>query len=274
MTKVTFGADPEFFVKEKATGTIIPACGLFGGDKGSPILLNSNGGYLEDGVTIELNVAPCEDVSTLRQRLIDLKGLWEQRFPTHELVCEPYAEFTKATLRKHPRAMAIGCNADLCAWGIRRAPQISDFGPMRFAGGHIHVGIDPWPEGLEKDFLVRWLDMFALFPDVQHASQERYQHYGRPGLYRQTHYGIEWRSPDPSWVMGAARIADLTEMAVNRLMSEGIKNIEVVKARFAGLINNEELGARLAKPTQHDWYWLPAAVRQRSKDYLDWTLAA
>lgn len=269
---ITFGADPEFFVRERATGTIIPACGLFGGDKGAPILLSGDGGYLEDGVTIELNVAPKSDVSALRQGLLGLKALWEQRFPQHELVCQPSAAFTKATLRKHPQAMAIGCSADLCAWGIRRAPQVSDFGPRRFAGGHIHVGLDPWPEGLAKDFVIKWLDVFALFPDLSNSSPDRYAHYGRPGLYRTTHYGVEWRSPDPSWVSMGANVALYAEKAINCLVNEGLKDIENTTTRFSTFIDGDAVPVLLAKPHLEITERLPIRPYKNTAEYMQWVV--
>lgn len=256
-TNITYGADPEFFVRERATQTIIPACGLFGGEKGNPVLLSNLGGYLEDGVTIELNVAPAPDLQTVQSRLLELKRLWEQRFPQHELVCTPSAQFDKKVLRPHRSAMEIGCNADQCAWGVRRAPQISDFGTTRFAGGHIHIGIDPWPEGLKKEFLVRWLDIFALMPTIQSSSTDRFEHYGRPGLWRDTGYGIEWRSPDPYWVEKfQGSIADHAGGQIAFLLSAQ-RNWARVEERFNAVMAEFEVDRRLANPTIRTYYAFP-----------------
>lgn len=266
--KVTYGADPEFFVLDKATKTIIPSCGLFGGDKGSPILLSKEGGYLEDGVTIEINVAPKSGIDDLIKSINGLKSLWEQRFPQHELVTQACAEFKKADLRKHRQAMEIGCNADACAWGIRRTPQISDFGPHRFAGGHIHIGLDPWPVELEKDFLIRWLDVFALMPTIHSSNQERFRHYGRPGLWRSTPYGVEWRSPDSSWTNGQNKIAEWTEFAIEKLQV-GLKKWEGTKARFNALLENEGMAERLSRPVMDHWGAWPYRWSQNTSKYMD-----
>lgn len=244
---VTYGADPEFFVREKATRAIIPSCGLFGGEKGNPVLLSSEGGYLEDGVTIEINVAPQSTVNELIGKLRGLKSLWEQRFPQHELVGVPSAEFDKAELRKHRGAMEIGCNADLSAWGIRRLPQISDFGTRRFAGGHIHVGMNPWPEGLDTAFFIRWLDMFALMPTAAAASEDRWHFYGRPGLYRPTSYGVEWRSPDNTWVVGDASVAHKVGIATQKLL-EATYSFDEVARRFGEYLTAEGLSTYLEQP--------------------------
>lgn len=256
---VTYGADPEFFVREKATRTIIPSCGLFGGEKGNPVLLSSEGGYLEDGVTIEINVAPQASVTGLIEKLRGLKSLWEQRFPQHELVGMSSAVFDKAELRKHRSAMEIGCNADLCAWGVRTLPQINDFGNLRFAGGHIHVGLDPWPEDLDLDFFIRWLDLFALLPTASEANHDRWPHYGRPGLYRPTSYGVEWRSPDNTWVLGNSAVANLVEMATDRLI-QSERPFHSIQGSLEIYIETEGLNTylgqgRLAPPDHHPSRW-------------------
>lgn len=273
--KVTFGADPEFFVRERATGTIIPACGLFGGAKGSPIILSVDGGYLEDGVTIEINVAPQNNVQTLRERILGLKRLWEQRFPGFELVTEAHATFTRAALRRHPQAMAIGCDADLSAWGIRRAPQISDFGTVRFAGGHIHFGLDPWPQGIDPAFVIRWLDVFALFPTLREnaVSIERFEHYGRPGLYRTTPYGVEWRSPDPYWVDDRSPIAGFAQRAIEGLVRGITTNQARMLERFDRFVGADNIAPTLAQPVLNGWGgWGGVRPERNTFEYMDWVL--
>lgn len=270
MTKVTFGADPEFFVKERATGTIIPACGLFGGSKGSPVILNSSGGYLEDGVTIEINCIPAATIAELTTRILALKALWEQRFPQHELVVQSSAEFPRRELRKHRQAMQIGCNADLCAWGIRRIPQISDFGNMRFAGGHIHVGLYPWPENLEKELLIKWLDVFALLPCIDVSSRYRFEHYGRPGLYRETDYGVEWRSPDPAWVIGNSNVATLAESSVTALLASltGFKEPNTTRNLFNSVCARRNVEAYFGM--QHlDINEIPNQLKRDARTWLE-----
>lgn len=250
VTTVTYGADPEFFVKEKATGAIIPGCGLFGGDKGAPIILSSMGGYLEDGVAIEFNVAPAPTIEEVRSRLLNLISMWEQRFPQHTLVDSPVAEFDKKILRLHRKAMEIGCNADLCAWGFRKAPQIRDMGTQRFTGGHIHVGIDPWPKGLDKAFFVRWLDAFAYIPNWTAANPDRFRFYGRPGLYRDTSYGVEYRTPDPTWVFNTrVQLATAVEKAVSLLLKCLEKDKDWTTQCFDGICKEMRLYTILATPT-------------------------
>lgn len=269
MPKVTYGADPEFFVQERATGTIIPACGLFGGDKGAPILLSSMGGYLEDGVAIEFNVAPADNIEEVRQRLLNLVSMWEQRFPQHKLVSSPYADFDKKTLRTHKKAMEIGCTADLCAWGLRRAPQIREMAATRYAGGHIHVGIDPWPDGLEKAFVIRWLDAFAWTTNLADVNEERFKFYGRPGLYRDTHYGVEYRSPDPTWVFEKGPIAAAVEKSIGNLMNCWKHDSAWTKQCFDSITRELRMDGLYSKPT-FDTLSIPRAWRKDLAYYAEY----
>lgn len=246
---VTFGADPEFFVRERSTGTTIPSCGLFGGEKGNPTILSNKGGYLEDGVTIEFNVAPSASLTQVRADLRELIGLWHQRFPQHELVGEPACQFDAAELKKHRTAMEIGCSADLSAWGVRRTPQVSDFGEVRFAGGHIHIGMDPWPEEYSKEFLIRWLDLFAYVPSLKFVKPDRFPYYGKPGLYRSTSYGVEYRTPDNTWVLNdkAFEIPKQVELMVGALLESHRDPLDI-QQRFAGMLHSETAAEYLREP--------------------------
>lgn len=197
--KFTFGADPEFFVMDKKDN-ILPACRLFGGDKGSPMFLSPDGGYLEDGTTVEFNVTPCSTLAEVRQKISNLILVFLNKHDQYKLSKSSSATFSPEVLAKFPEARNIGCAPDLSAYGLRIAPSIAGFGSTRFAGGHIHVGIDPWPEGLEKASLVKFLDLLFLCPGIpKFVDSSRWRFYGHPGLYRETKYGVEHRSPDNYW---------------------------------------------------------------------------
>lgn len=253
--KVTYGADPEFFVVERDTLTVIPACGLFGGEKGNPVLLSEKGGYLEDGVTIEFNVSPSATIAGVRADLLGLIDLWHKRFPKHKLIDGGMVEFNPISLRKLRGAMEIGCAADLSAWGTRRSPQISDLGGMRFAGGHIHIGMDPWPEVYEKPWLIKYLDLMAYLPNARYANPTRYKVYGLPGLYRSTGYGVEYRSPENTWVYDQAngkQVGAAVEKAVSNLLSSKL-DPKVIKERFRATLELLGLHGNWSDPSASPW---------------------
>lgn len=195
----TIGADPEFFVCDKATAVPVPACRKFGGEKKAPMFLSPDGGYLEDGCTVEFNVTPSVTLAETRKKIENLILIFLNQHNAYEITRYSSATFDKKTLESLPEAMHIGCSPDLFAYGLRVAPSVQKFGSTRFAGGHIHLGIDPWPEGLDKALVIKFLDLMTVLPLLGHSDKGRYPFYGHPGLYRETDYGVEHRSPDNIW---------------------------------------------------------------------------
>src|SRR6185437_6584515 len=207
---ITVGADPEFFVQEEASGHVVPACGKFGGTKKAPVLICEEGGYLEDGATVEINVVPSDSLKQVALKIDKVLEVFEAKFPNYVIAPGTSAQFPKTVLKMNPATMVIGCSADKFVYGLRTAPQINRFKTSRFAGGHIHVGIDPWPEGLARETFVTVLDFLVLNPWCKRMDTTRYPFYGHPGLYRDTDYGVEWRSPDNWWCHHAQPKSDGT----------------------------------------------------------------
>lgn len=198
--KFTFGADPEFFVTNKKTKEVVPACRKFGGEKRAPMFLSPDGGYLEDGTTVEFNVTPSSTLAETRKKIEGLLLVFLNQNDNFSFSRLSHADFAEAELAKYPEAMQIGCSPDLFAYGLRNAPSIARFKNKRFAGGHIHVGINPWPEGLDKGVFIKFMDLAFCCPAVGHFHNSyRWPFYGHPGLYRETDYGVEHRSPDNYW---------------------------------------------------------------------------
>lgn len=199
--KITYGADPEFFVHEIKTGEIIPACGRFGGSKKNPIPLTPDGGFLEDGVAIELNVRPQTTIRALQAKLQELVLAFQTKFPGYLLYPGLGAHyFGDRRLRNFPTAMVIGCDADYWFYGIRKNPQVNEMRGNRFTGGHLHVGLQDMPEGWDADMIIPILDILLLGPNLNNQNRLRWRFYGHPGLYRTPSYGLEYRSLDNWWI--------------------------------------------------------------------------
>lgn len=270
MTKhvITLGADPEFFVT--IGDKYVPACGLFGGEKGNPVQLSDEGGYLEDGCAIEINVKPSDNIYKLAERVRRINAAWTKKFVKYHLNIIGAARFTKDQLITQ-QANEIGCSGDLHAWGVRATPLIQMFGTNRFAGGHIHIGIDPWPEHLSRGDIIRFLDLSVLLPNMREQNKGRQAFYGGPGIYRDTSYGVEWRSPDAAWVSGtngiirdfdrahrtlAAILANERPVPLNEIIGEVVNKYELLDelqaqpyksggAQYPGIANS--IAARIEK---------------------------
>lgn len=217
--KITLGADPEIPVGvvdgSGSLGLYKPACGLFGGTKGAPISQGDVGGWLEDGVMLELNPNPASNPEVLADNIKDLLNKASKHVkkvnPKLTLVAgSAAAHYREDELNAHPEAKVFGCAVDYDAYspGLARSGimerAMEEFGDgIRFAGGHIHIGIDPWPEELPKFVAIKFLDLLLHMPFVRRNgySRDRYQYYGKMGIFRETSYGVEYRTPDPNWII-------------------------------------------------------------------------
>lgn len=276
---VTLGADPEFFVTKHGGDTFIPACGLFGGEKGHPTILSDDGGFLEDGCAVEFNVRPAETIHELAGRIRSLKALFVKKFDFHwDLYSHAHASFDKKELKKHPSANVIGCGGDLAAWGVRMPPDIGLFGDNRFAGGHIHVGIDPWPEHITRGDIIRFLDLTVLLPNIKEQNARRMKFYGSPGIYRETSYGVEWRSPDPQWTGGGGGFIRSFDIATLYLRAILANKEPVPLARIVGeTVAKSELLEYLQevpfRPDHHNLSWknIGSQIEDRIRGFLEGT---
>lgn len=226
--KVTIGADPEIplYVADTHGGSLcgFPATGLFGGDKGKPVVLGEEGGWLEDGAMLELNPTASENPYTLAKNINTLltKAVAHIKDKTHEIEGIEYriklsvggvqTYIEDSLLEKYPQLKVFGCSEDFSAYtpGVPRSGVMDEaareFGPnLRFAGGHLHLGLSDWPKDLPKFVAIKLLDLLFYVPyqRMYSRSEDRDYYYGLPGLYRETKYGIEYRTPCPSWVAPA-----------------------------------------------------------------------
>lgn len=207
-----YGADPEFFIQD-TKGKVLPAFGLIGGTKDSPIILDNgtlrknqkdigNFAYQEDGAAMEFNI-PASNVQGFIANIQNMynwcchfladKGLQPKFKASHR--------FQEDVLRR-PEAQIIGCVEDNDAWskGIKRNPfNAGDFGAERFCGGHIHVQYNY--ENVPRAIFAQFMDLFVGLPSIKFDKQgSRRKFYGLPGIYREKDYGIEYRTLSNFWV--------------------------------------------------------------------------
>jgi len=230
-TKVTFGADPEFFVTHKSNPDVpVPACGLFGGAKKAPIFLTPEGGYLEDGCAVEFNVSPADTLVEVKKRLDRIITAFLVLNKDYAIWPSATAQFDSKKLRLFPQASVLGCDADFWAYGLRVKPQVNMFKNRRFAGGHIHIGLNPWPKDLDPKMFIKAIDCFAYVEYVSHLGYDplRWEFYGHPGLYRETSYGVEWRSPDNSWASPAIKVPETYLAQMEKRILDVIKSVDIL----------------------------------------------
>lgn len=233
---ITFGADPEFFALNRQGG-LIPSWLLnIGGDKANAVPIPGVEGdlgkmvsYLKDGVAIELNVEPQNSLGSTARVISSAVGMMKDNAP--EFVAKKVAiDFTRDVIKvpkkyqDHELFQSIGCTLDMDAFTkdgeeIRKRILPEQMGENRFTGGHIHIGCDPWPEWLPKKAFIQFLSvLYNNNVPAQNRGSERDQFYGMPGIYRETKYGIEYRSPNTWWLTRPGHLQNLTDQ-IRRVLS-------------------------------------------------------
>ena len=210
----TIGADPEMFLRDTGSGGVTPACGLFGGTKGSPIPIEGitaeGFGLQEDNVMLEFNVPPATNEVMFDQHIGEaldrIDNLIRVRYPNLCMDFHPARRFTPDQLDS-PQAQEFGCAPEFNAYRqgapvppvMRRFLRDDDGAEWRFAGGHVHIGYEP--ADVPQYVVAQLCDLLIGLPSVAMDKQDRRRTlYGQAGRFRPTDYGIEYRTLSNFWV--------------------------------------------------------------------------
>ncbi len=242
-TRVTLGADPEFFVAKvskvapksigpnphpwgsqkwqnfelnggnpgpaKVVQTFVPITGLLGGTKEKPIPI-PNTGHLkdfkmqEDGPAVEFNIPPCGTSPSFGNAIINSLDYLAAYLSTKGLVplqSTRFVELTDEHFELFPTLRVVGCDPDILAYsenGTTKRP-IPEYGKIRGAGGHIHIGYDK--KLIPPQILAKLLDITLLLPLLKDDKQGKRRIFnGLAGLYRDKPYGMEYRPLSNFWI--------------------------------------------------------------------------
>ncbi len=252
--KITVGADPEFFVRERRhfiSGHIFPC-----GTKQHP-MRTKHGAIQVDGIALECNVTPAssrsEFIDSVRGVISDLTGVVRKRRPDAEIVARPSIFFGYKRLSTLPLENArLGCDPDYCAYTTRpNNPPDSDQ-PFRTGAGHIHVGFTKAADVTDFDHfdlcakVARNMDFHLGLPSLLWDYDDRRRSlYGQAGAFRPKSYGMEYRVLSNAWLADDRRLGwvfDRTVQAATEALAEkGLERQYGEAART--IINNND----------HDW---------------------
>ena len=229
MSELTFGCDPELFLRNKKTGEFVSAHGVIPGSKKEPFKVNK-GAVQVDGMAVEFNIDPVKtgeefafSVKTVLAQLSEMIG------PDLELVAKPTVHFSDEVFAAQPtEALELGCEPDYNAYtGEQNTPPNSS-AKFRTGAGHIHIG---WCEDVSVDdpdhvevcrIVVQQLDYYLGVVSHQwDDDRKRRQLYGAKGAYRVKPYGVEYRPLSNAWLNLPeiySRIPELVQRAWDRLM--------------------------------------------------------
>ena len=209
--KITIGADPEMFCVKDGGYIAVQECGITG-TKDAPQLLPMGGNAQRDNVAVEFAVLPADSKVAFVQNIGDtLMDLLDALPEGVDVDIVPSAHFPESQLT-HEECLEFGCDPDMDAWTMKVNDPPEDAGKSTFrsCGGHIHVG---YVQGSGNDFLkdidgkamtIRMMDCFhglvATVLDNSDAAIERRKLYGKPGCFRPTEYGGEYRALSNFWI--------------------------------------------------------------------------
>lgn len=188
------GADPEFIVAE--SGAPVPA------PEGLP--------FEYDPPLVELNIAPASspsefvrNVKVAVEELRDAVDIWP-----HEAALlaydRPHVGFAKYAYR-HGRC------APEAPLSRRREGELM----WHYAGGHLHFSYEA---DIPPQCMALLCDLYIGLPTAKYDPQvERRKIFGWPGLYRETSYGIEYRTLSNRWAMDTMLLNVVAERAFKLL---------------------------------------------------------
>lgn len=184
---ITIGHDSEFGLQQ--AGNIVSALDVL------EMHTVDEGSVFPDNMNAEIAITP---VTTLKEfhRKTDtlLNILYDLGFT---LRVTPIVKYPDSCLQ-HPKAFESGCNPDMSAYTLQKniSPNLKEFGAVRSAGGHIHIGDNICPYNVAK-----MVDLFVTLPlMLLEGKNDRRKMYGQAGSLRVKSYGVECRSLSNIWV--------------------------------------------------------------------------
>ena len=199
---ITFGSDPEYFVRNESTGKIVSSIPVIDGTKESPESLGDGYFILQDNILAEGNIPPVRTMDGFLYNMRELKRRMTSYIKAkYDVLGLYHADCLNidTVFLSHPDAMQFGCSPYLNAWDkeVHRANDLSseDF---RTCGFHIHIGYDIdgiWNKETINPIIAKAFDLFVIIPScLTYVDQRRFENYGGLGQYRDTSYGVECRS--------------------------------------------------------------------------------
>lgn len=199
--KFTVGADPELFIFNTATKTVVSSAGIIPGLKGEPWVDPAwpKGFGLEiDNILAEFNIPPCTTKEEFVNNIVFMKNyirdFVKKINPNYDIRCRASYIVPEDQLQSE-QAKLFGCSVDFNAYTEEPNPKPDgEKTNLRSSGFHLHLGYDN-PNVETSLLLVKYFDAFLGVPSVLlDGDTKRRNLYGKAGAFRLTDYGLEYRS--------------------------------------------------------------------------------
>lgn len=214
----SLGADPEMFVVDK-DGTMVPAFTFLGSKKEPDVIQPNWVSYKEnlywDGFQAEFTVRATGCLSyvvdSIQYGLAALHKKAKSVNKDYRLSIDSVLPVPDGSLDDaKDEHVEFGCAPSYNVYGLSGNKRSGREVPIRFAGGHIHLGINGYvgrsgytPQQLSSG--VKALDAILGVACVSmfegYDNPARRQFYGLPGEYREPKHGIEYRALSNAWLV-------------------------------------------------------------------------
>ncbi|MEE8599419.1 MAG: hypothetical protein V3S69_07965 [Dehalococcoidales bacterium] len=228
MTNFSYGADIELFIQGSGGDIVLAevACPLL-----TDVPNNHELGLNIDGACLEYHVPVCnglvEFTHALRDSIHAISEAVKQQGYTVALL--PAHSFLEQELVSSKYGQKFGCKPDYNTYspGHCRRLKACDYGSLRTAGGHLHIGL-PKDRELSLPSVVKILD--ALLVPFWNEESPRTALFPA-GTFRPTPYGLEYRTLDNSWCDGYSSQLRRVIQALQKL-EDGWANMQVLEAEL------------------------------------------
>ncbi len=280
--KLTLGSDPEIHLTDKKAN-VVSSIRVLKQNKSNPIQLGGDKRMYADNVLTEFAFPPSDSVDGVLATIRRTLKLGQARIgDDYKMLAAAARIYGEDELGPKPAVMVgelppeweIGCNPSFCAYtGGEKIPKPFADG-MRTGSFHIHVGSDLLNDLPSKRLAVKMMDIYvgcaAVLFEKDETAAVRRDLYGRAGDYRNTPYGVEYRSLG-NWSLNSpettALILDLVVFAMShikfRTADDILKNINEWTVQEAINKNSFQLARNVLNRAQVPW----KLMKRIEKDY-------
>lgn len=200
MENYTIGADPELFIIDETTNSVVSSIGLIPGKKGEPYVaedMPKGFGLETDNILAEFNIPPCTTkeafINNIEYMKSYIRSFVKKVNPNLGILCEA-SQMVPADQLKSKEAKEFGCSVDFNAYTESANPKPKGTSTnLRSAGLHIHVGYEN-PNVDESLRYIKRMDVTLGAPSIIFdQDSKRRSLYGKAGAFRLTPYGFEYR---------------------------------------------------------------------------------
>lgn len=270
---VTMGSDPEYFLTRD--GKIVPGTpDKIPGTKTKPEKISRTTSVQLDNVLVEMTHDPAMTniafKNIMNLSFIHLRDfLYKRGFGISIKSSHVFKE--KDLYMDHCKV--FGCEPDFSADHNDPVLPINPavVGGLRTASGHLHLGFDRNLTMHEKILVVKMLDFVLGAPLLSlNNDPQRRTLYGQASRFRNTPYGLEYRTLDNAWTFFPAELATVMWSVVHHnlryvLRSDVIKAMNAHHAVVAHAINTGNFDAAVLHDTARACGFAPLVLPSECK---------